>query len=325
MTIERLCKRTISILIPGIALLLPNSVLAQELTYQAPRTEHGHPDFQGNWSTLFITPLERPSGTSLVVDEAQASELVGNLYSGFPDNIDPDINNFSDQNLARVKGELRSSIIVEPQDGLLPYKAETAEIAMNYLVSIDNQLDHPEQRPKEERCLESWGFPPMRVLPFYLNHHIVQTEDYVAIVSEDSVPLRVIHLDGEAPPDAMRSWQGHSVGHWEGDSLVVQTTHFRHDNPIRANLGRPVFLSGDARVEEKFTRVSDSELFYQYTVNDDTHYTVPWRGEFSFTLSDQRSFEYSCHEGNYSMGGALRGGRVTDLMAEERADVTDQQ
>jgi hypothetical protein len=107
------------------------------------------------------------------------------------------------------------------------------------------------------------------------------------------------------------------VGHWEGDTLVVETTHFRHDLAPRAAIGRPMLLSGDARVSERFTRVSDTELFYEFTVDDPVYYNEPWRGEFSFSKEDNNHiYEYSCHEGNYSMVGALRGERVVELRRE---------
>ncbi len=156
------------------------------------------------------------------------------------------------------------------------------------------------------------------MIPYYLNHDLVQTADYVAIVSEDSVPVRVIHLDGKTRPNAIRTYQGHSVGRWEGKTLVVETTHFRGDNLGRAHIGRPIVLSDDARVVERFTRVSDTELNYRYTVEDANYWTEPWRGEFSFALSDQLRYEYACHEGNHhGLIAALRGGRVADRKAEE--------
>ncbi|MEC7765898.1 MAG: hypothetical protein VYD92_03055, partial [Pseudomonadota bacterium] len=117
--------------------------------------------------------------------------------------------------------------------------------------------------------------------------------------------------------DVIRSFEGHSIGHWEGDTLVVETTHFSDTNPERASMGRPMLISSMARVSERFTRVSESELFYQYTVDDPVYYTEPWRGEFSFTRDESgHIYEYSCHEGNYSMVGALRGARVQEAQTK---------
>ena len=292
-------------------------------TYQVPRTQYGQPDLQGTWAAFFTTPLERPPGVDLILDDAQAHDLANVIYASTPDNIDPDIDSFGPPTLARVKGENRSSVIVYPEDGQMPFNEAGLELSLWNLMREEALFDHPEQRPKVERCLESWAFPPMRVIPFYLPNTFVQTRDQIAIISEDSVPLRTIHMNGYVRPDAIRTWQGHSVGHWEGDTLVVEITHFRDDDPARANLGRPVLLSGDARVVERFTRVSDTELYYEYTVEDEKYYTEPWRGEFSFNLSNQISYEYSCHEGNYSMVGALRGARVQELRASGAFDSTN--
>jgi|TARA_B100000745_G_scaffold113924_1_gene73460 hypothetical protein len=158
----------------------------------------------------------------------------------------------------------------------------------------------------------------MRFFAYQLFHGIVQTPDKIAIISEESVPLRVIHMDGQERPDAIRSFEGHSIGHWEGDTLVVEVTHFSDTNPERANMGRPMLISGDAHITERFSRVSESELFYQYTVDDPVYYTEPWRGEFSFTRDKSgHIYEYSCHEGNYSMVGALRGARVQEAQAKK--------
>jgi hypothetical protein len=110
------------------------------------------------------------------------------------------------------------------------------------------------------------------------------------------------------------------VGHWEGDTLVVETTHYSDVNPERASMGRPMLISSKAHVTERFSRTSDTELNYQYTVNDPKFYTEPWRGEFSFVRDDSgHIYEYTCHEGNYSMVGALRGARVQEARVLKEA------
>ena len=286
-------------------------------TYQVPKTEHGQPDLQGTWSTRFNTLLERPGGLPLVLLPEQAAGYAEVITQGLAGNDDPDIDLFGPPQLAMVKGEYRSSVIVYPENGLLPYNELGARIsAHSYFEGLG--FDHPEQRPGVERCVESWGSPPMRFFAYQLFHGIVQTPDKIAIISEESVPLRVIHMDGQERPDAIRSFEGHSIGRWEGDTLVVEVTHFSDTNPERANMGRPMLISGDAHITERFSRVSESELFYQYTVDDPVYYTEPWRGEFSFTRDESgHIYEYSCHEGNYSMVGALRGARVQEAQAKK--------
>jgi hypothetical protein len=129
-------------------------------------------------------------------------------------------------------------------------------------------------------------------------------------MSEDAIGLRVIHLRPQAPPDAIRSVEGYSAGRSEGDTLVVETTHRRAGHPAREVIGRPLVISPNTKITERFTRVSDRELFYRFTIEDAALYTQPWSGEFSMTRFDGRVFEYACHEGNYSLPNSLRGGQA---------------
>ncbi len=318
--------RTLVISVAGsfIACLAASAALAQETeagpeteTYTVSRTEHGQPNLQGVWTTVFNTMLERPPGLPLVLPPEAAAGFAQAVYEGSPDNTDPDIDNFGPPVLNRVKGEYRTSVIVYPEDGRMPFNERGLEAASHHYFKDNIGMDHPEQRPGVERCIESWGAPPIRAFMYQLFHAIVQTPDQIAIVSEDGSLTRVIYLDGRDRPDVIRTLDGHSVGHWEGDSLVVSTTHFLHDQPERATIDRPMLISGDATVTERFTRVAEDELFYQYTVDDPVYYTEPWRGEFSLTLDeDGHIYEYSCHEGNYSMTGALRGARVLEVRSE---------
>lgn len=289
-------------------------------SYRVPRTEYGQPDLQGAWSTVFYTMLERPPDMPLVLPPAQAAGFAGAIYQqGLSGNTDPDVDNFGTPMLARVKGEYRSSIVVYPEDGTLPYNERGLKESNYPYFKGEMDFDHPEQRPGVERCLESWGYPPMRAFSYMLVHGFVQTADTVAIFSEDNSGLRIIHMDDHQIPDAVTSLSGHSNGYWDGDTLVVETTHFRPDIPARATIARPLLISGEARVTERFTRISEDELFYQYTVDDPVYYTEPWRGEFSFTRDAiNHIYEYACHEGNYSMVGALRGERYKE--AQQRAN-----
>ena len=280
--------------------------------YEVPRTEHGDPDFQGVWSTRFSTPLERPGGLPLVLSPDQAAGFVQAAAQPFEANVDPDIDRFGPQVLAMVDGEYRSSVVTYPDDGVLPYNELGAQRASHdYFTGVG--YDGPEQRPGVERCTEAWGSPPMRGFMYQLFHGFVQTADTIVIVSEELASLRFIHMDGKPRPNAIRSFDGHSVGRWEGDTLVVETTHYSDANPERASTGRPMLISSQAHVTERFTRTSETELNYQYSVDDPTYYTKPWRGEFSFVREESdRIYEYACHEGNYSMVGALRGQRAAE-------------
>ena len=288
------------------------SVLAQQVQgYTAPRTEHGQPDFQGVWATRFLTTLERPAGVEgLVLGPQQAQVLAAKIRSMLPAVIDPDVQLHDINELAMVKGEYRTSMIVEPKDGRMPFTRAGLELAGRVGARHAQMFDDPEQRPLAERCIENLGYAPMRSVPVFLPRQIVQTRDHVLIVSEDAVGLRTIHLSDTPPPESLRTDEGYSVGRWEGETLVVETTHFRAEEPSRNVIGRPLLISRGSKITERFTRVSESELFYRFTVDDDRLYTQPWTGEFSMTRSDARTYEYACHEGNYSLPNILRGGQA---------------
>ena len=278
--------------------------------YKVPRTEHGHPDFQGIWATSFLTTLERPAGVAdLVAAPEEAAKIAAAARAKLPAVIDPDVQLHDIQQLAMVKGEYRTSVIVDPPDGRLPFTPKGLELAAS-IEARNNTYDDPEQRPLAERCLENLAYAPIRTLRVTLPRQIVQTRDSVVISPEDSSGARVIHLDGHAPADVLRSISGYSVGRWEHDTLVIETTNMRADDPARNVAGRPLLLSRRSKVTEWFTRVSPTELFYRFIVADDELYTRPWSGEFSLTRFDQPIYEYACHENNYSLTNILRGGRA---------------
>jgi len=300
--------------------LICTTVLAQSAEpYQVPRTEYGQPDFQGAWSTVFNTMLERPGGMPLILSPEQAAGFAAIVSENQPDNNDPDVDRFGPPTLAKVNGEFRSSVVVYPESGVLPYNELGTQMSSYNYFKGSSGFDHPEERPGVERCIEAWGSPPMRAFMYQLFHGFVQTKDTIAIISEEAVALRVIHMNGYIRPDVIRSMEGHSIGHWEGDTLVVETTHYSDVNPARATVSRPMLISSAARVTESFTRTSETELNYQYTVNDPTYYNESWKGEFSFTRdASGHIYEYSCHEGNYSMVGALRGARAQEAQAAQK-------
>ena len=293
------------------SIAVPPSALAQEPRYSAPRTEHGHPDFQGNWSTAFLTMLERPTGVpNLVASPEQAESLVAGIRKMLPAVIDPDVQLHDIKQLAMVKGEYRTSMIVDPADGRIPFTKAGLELAAHVSERDGHKFDNPEERPLAERCLENLGYAPIRTVPVFLPRQIVQTGDFVVISSEDSAGVRTIHLRDTQLADTVRSIGGFSTGYWEGDTLVVRTTHLGAGYPARMVIGRTLVLSRQTTITERFTRVSDTELFYQFTIEDPELYSRPWTGEFSMTRFDGPIYEYACHEGNYSLPNILRGGQA---------------
>jgi hypothetical protein len=283
----------------------------QPSRYTVPRTEHGHPDFQGGWAIAFLTPLERPAGVeSLVVDTEQAKTIAAAIRANASKVTDPDVQLDNLQELAKVNGQYRTSQIVDPPDGRMPFTKAGARLAATIDRAFLEDYDHPEQRPLTERCLEAVGFAPIRALHVRIPFQIVQTRDQVVVMFEDSVGLRLIHLKGQPPPERVRSIEGYSAGRWEGETLIVETTHFRASYPARDVIGTPLVISPRTTITERFTRVSETELFYRYTVDDPDLYTRPWSAEFSMTKYDGPLFEYACHEGNYSLPNILRGGQT---------------
>ena len=212
-----------------------------------------------------------------------------------------------------MRGEYRSSLLVQPADGQMPYTQKGLKLVerADWMDSLAD--DNPEERTTFDRCLAGLGQPPIRQIPAMVPNTFLQTPREIVILTEDVASLRVIHLDGTPPPPAaLTSYEGFSSGHWEGDTLVVETTHIRADDPIRGGFGRPVLVEPDSKLTERFTRVSPTELNYQYTVEDPDLYTAPWLAEYSFRLQDTTFYEYACHEGNYSMTNILLAGREGD-------------
>jgi len=295
------------------------SALAQQAPrYTVPKTEHGQPDFHGNWATAFLTMMERPPGVEpLTLNPEQARGLVEKMIANRPKVIDPDALIHDIRQLAIVKGEHRTSVIVEPKDGKIPFTPAGLELSTRVQTRDREKFDNVEERPLAERCLENLGYAPMRAVPVLLPRQIVQTRDYLVISPEDSSGPRIIHIGGKPIPDSLRSIGGYSVGRWEGDTLVVETSHLRADDPARTVNGRPLVISRQTRITERFARVSPTELFYRFTIEDPALYTQPWSGEFSMTRYDGPIFEYACHEGNYSLTNVLRAGRVLEKLADK--------
>lgn len=290
----------------------------EESPYQIPRTEHGDPDFQGVWMTAFITTLERPNSfSSLIVTEEEAEQFVAGYQSNFAaGNRDPEFAWAPPLKLTKVKGQFRSSIIVHPEDGKIPYSEAGLAVLVAAIRQFQEGYDGVEQRPLGERCLSGFGSPPMRAAPVEMPRLIVQNKDNLVLYTEQGGGTRIIRVGAKPETEDKRSYDGYSVGHWEGDTLVVETNLFRDDIPQRLTIGRFVLISEDTKVTERFTRVADDELNYQFTVEDNTLYSEAWSGEFSLNWMGGMTYEFSCHEGNYALPGILRGGL---LQQAERA------
>jgi hypothetical protein len=299
-----------------------------------PRTPDGRPDLQGNWSSATITPLQRPEGQDLVLtwDEVEAREgRASNFLERVSRPSDPDreapragggVGGYNGiyidrgDKVARVYGEPRSSLITHPADGRTPELTPAAQARRAERRESRSQFgmyDHPELRPLGERCLVSFGSnagPPMLPNGFYNNNYtIVQTPDHVVIMAEMVHDARIIRIgDGPRLPDHIRPWMGDSWGHWEGDVLVVETTNI---HPLHRYSGE------EMKVTERFSRMSEDAVLYEFTIDDPSTYTEPWGGQVPMVALNDRLYEYACHEGNYALSNILSGARYQERLEAE--------
>ena len=311
-------------------------------TWTAPRTPDGHPDLQGTWTTQTFTPLQRPAryAGKEFLTEAEAAELtklltqegVDPLAGGLFGATDEERRNRIHQNdpthyhnadwltttQPKALSSRRTSLIVDPPDGRIPPltpEGKQRAAARGAMVGFESY----ENRPLQEQCV-LWNHegPPMLPPPYNDILQIVQTSDTVVVFRELATnPARIIPMDGRPHiSERIRLWSGDSRGRWEGDTLVVETTHFNDKAAVQG-------ASAAMHVVERFTRVSPDKILYEFTVDDPTTWTMPWSAEIPMIQTDGRSFEYACHEGNYGMVNTLKGARAADKKAAEETAHAD--
>ena len=309
--------------------------------WEVPRTPDGHPDLQGNWTNATLTPFEREEdkGPVFTLEEVDAIERPTGQTDGCPprpgtvecgrvlaesgsNEVRLRGQEYNEvywdrgSRVAIIDGEPRSSLVTHPANGRRPALTPEGERQVQEYEDFRSQFglyDHPELRPLGERCiiLGSPSGPPMIPNTAYnANYIIVQTTDHVMIMSEMVHDARIIRFGEPSPiPEDVRPWFGDSWGRWEGDALVVETTNI---NPQQSLRGVPP--SKHMRVTERFTRVDEETILYEFTVEDPTMYTQAWGGEIPLKKFDAMLYEYACHEGNYSLAGVLSGARYQERM-----------
>ncbi len=340
----------------GIAAAVLIVVATRMAWGEIPRTADGKPDLSGYYDTATITPLERRGDDEFLTEERaefNANRAAQGLAEGSADQdpnreappvggdgsrgaagnvggydsfwVDPGEKNF------QIDGKYRTSIVIDPPNGRRPPITDEARQRMANMYRgmrrqndgtawwLENDgpgpYDGPEIRPLPDRCLLGFGStagPPM--LPTLYNNHkrIVQTPDHIMILTEMVHDARIVRMNSEHAPDDVRRWLGDSIGWWEGDTLVVDTIHF-NDTPSMRQASR------NLHVVERFTRIDENSLLYNFTVEDPSTWEAPWTGEYVWPQTDEAVYEYACHEGNYSMGNILRGARrlERDAMAAQ--------
>ncbi|MEX0619311.1 MAG: hypothetical protein WDZ76_11285 [Pseudohongiellaceae bacterium] len=326
----------------GSLLLLTTLASAGALAQSAAR-----PDLEGIWTNASLTNLNRPRGVENLIVSPEEARLIaartpiagleGGLDEGDGANDTPDegaddfgvraYNNFwvePGSNLALVKGAYRTSYVVDPENGQVPrldnprYDFERMNFGSRYATGIGDARG-PEAIPNAERCLLGFGNkagPGMMGALYNNTYQFVQTDDYVMILVEMVHDARIIPIfdspeqaRANRRPAVLEPWFGDSVGWYESDELVVETVNIHPQQLSQSSV--PVTKAG--RITERFSRYSDDEIFYQFTVEDSNIYSQPWTAELSFYATEDQLYEYACHEGNYAMPGILAGARRLEM------------
>jgi len=318
--------------------VLPAAAQTPKGTWTPPRTADGQPDLQGVWTNNTLTPLQRPKGLAgkefyseaeLAGIQKQQRERLQRDYdegegeppanhSGVPgaepENVHYDHAQFGlDWLQSTVAWSRRTSLIVGPEGTIPPLtpgaKQRLAEMAAK---EKGHEFDSAKNRPLGARCLarETVG-PPLLPTRYNSNFQIVQGRGYVVIETEEIHDARIIPLDGRPHlPPSIRQWLGDSVGHWEGNTLVIDTTNFTDLTPYRG--------AQNLHVIERITRTDQDNILYQFTVEDPGYWTKPWSGEVPIKKMTGQLYEYACHEANYGLENTLRGARVEEADAASK-------
>ena len=305
----------------GVALsltLLPALAWAQQ-------TPWGDPDLQGRWSNATLTPLQRPlelGDKAFYTPEEARAHVNALLNPGDEDDrieAERDAGNPGSYNDAwmdrgnNIVPTLRTSLIIDPPSGRVP--SFTAEAQRQFEANMEYGAAHPadtaEDRFLTERCLVFGGGPaPMLPEPYNNNYYIVQTPDYVTIMAELNHEVRIIPIDGRPGfPERVTQWTGDSRGHWEGDTLIVETRNQKTNRHFYGVQMLNSVMSENFRVVERFTRTAPDQIRYQATVHDPDVFTSPWTVEMFMHPQEGHLIEFACHEGNYGMVGILTAAR----------------
>ena len=322
-------KRKAPVAVFAIVVLAGMPFAAQQGAPELEPTPWGAPDLRGVWDFRTITPLERPEelGEQERFSSAEAADFeqrtlarrdkdrrtedglsaqadVANAYNQF-------WWDYGD----KLTEDRRTSLIVDPPDGRIPELTQVAKQRVAERTVARRRPAHgPEDRGVAERCILGFNAgPPMSPSAYNNNVQIFQTEETVVLLVEMVHDSRVVPLDGRSPlPEDVRQWRGDSRGHWDGDTLVVVTTNFTDQTSFRGS-------GPNMRLTERFTRVGEDRLVYEYTIDDPESFAGPWTAVVPMTRNPLPMFEYACHEGNYGMLNLLRGARAEDAEAEAAA------
>ena len=313
-------------LIAVFMLLLSPLAVSQPSAYEPPRTPDGHPDLQGTFTFRTLTPMQRPTelGERAVLTEEEAAEwaafenrrqnrdLIIDSVGGaqYPPGV-ISYNEFWYERGDDTVVDRRTSLIVDPPNGRIPALTEGA-LQRRRDVSTMRELSlGPEARPYAERCIVTrTSGPPMQPGSYNLNVQFVQTSAYFMIMNEMIHNVRVVRMNKEHRDGPSMNWEGDSVGHWEGNTLVVDTVNFWKGTAFADSTSK-------MHLVEKFTRTGPDSIQYQFTIEDPTTWIAPWTAVIPMRSMDQPIYEYACHEGNYGFHGVMAGIRRLQLEADQ--------
>ncbi len=298
------------------------SCLALAQSGDIPRTEYGHPDFQGTYTFRTLTPLNRPAELEHleVLTEEQAAEweayenrrqnrdlIIDSVGgAGYPPGV-ISYNEFWYERGSETIYDRRTSLIYDPPNGRMPPLNEAGRQRRDQYREMIFNSAGPEGRTTVDRCITGFvGGPPMIPGSYNNNMQIVQTGDSVMILNEMVHSARIVRLDSEHHTRQLK-WEGDSIGYWDGDELVVHTQHFYHDYNLRG-------LSDQAVIEERFRHVDENTIEYDFTVTDPLSWDSSWSAKLPLRRSPDPVFEYACHEGNHGLHGILAGWRRYEVM-----------
>lgn len=289
-------------------------------------TAGAHPDFDGIWNSATVTPLERPpqwkdkaffTPEEAAEWERQVAERNQEPAPGTASRNVGTYNTFFREFGTRTVSTLRTSIVTDPADGRIPALTPAAASARQRRVEAMRSVASAEDTGLQDQCLAFvTAGPPMLPYSYNSNYQIVQTGDAFVVHAEMIHDARIIHLDGRPHlPPAIRRWMGDSIGHWVGDTLVVDTTNFNDAGGFYGEAGGNFGWDRHLHVVERFSLLDADTLLYQFEVDNPTAFTQPWKGELTMTRSPGPIYEYACHEGNYALGNMLAGYRASERQA----------
>lgn len=306
--------------------LLSPLALSQPSGYEPPRTPDGHPDLQGTFTFRTLTPMQRPTelGERAVLTEEEAAEwavfenrrqnrdLIIDSVGGaqYPPGV-ISYNEFWYERGDDTVVDRRTSLIVDPPNGRIPALTEEALQRRSDVSTMRELSLGPEARPYAERCIVTrTSGPPMQPGSYNLNVQFVQTSAYFMIMNEMIHNVRVVRMNKEHRDGPSMNWEGDSVGHWEGNTLVIDTVNFWKGTAFADSTSK-------MHLVEKFTRTGPDSIQYQFTIEDPTTWIAPWTAVIPMRSMDQPIYEYACHEGNYGFHGVMAGIRRLQLEADQ--------